>query len=290
MLSQETLQKIKQLYIKGRFLATDVFTGEFETAFKGRGIDFEEVREYVPGDDVRKIDWNVSARFDKPFVKVFREEREQTILLALDISKSTLFGSQRSLKKDAISEIASLLAFASIHAGDKIGLLLFGSKVEKFIPPKKGRAHVWHLLSEILNTKPQSTETNINSAVSFVTNVIRKKCVCFLISDFLFENSEILRELAARHDLVCLSLKDPLENKWPKAGLVTLKDLETEKEITVDLSSKTTRKIFEALNLKRNSDFLKNMRSLNADPLLFETGDDIASKLIQFFKMRERRK
>ncbi|MBX7148255.1 DUF58 domain-containing protein [bacterium] len=290
MLSPELLSQIRHIYIRGRHLASEVFTGEYESAFKGRGIEFEEVREYVPGDEVRFIDWNVSARMGKPYLKVFKEEREQTLILLVDVSKSNLFGTSQKLKNEAISELASILAFAAIQSNDKVGLVLFSDEVEKFIPPKKGRSHVWHILSEILSFKPKNKGTNINKALLFADRVMTRSSIFIMISDFLGDyDTKVLRRCAGRHDVVCLNLNDPAEEKLPHHGLFLFQDQETGHVLEIDLSSKKNRDAYAEIHQKRKNDWIYSMRQSGIDHLVLTTDTDYIKALVKLFHQREAR-
>lgn len=290
MLSPELVAKIQKIFIRSRYLANDVFSGEYETAFRGRGMEFEEVREYIPGDDIRTIDWNVSARMDRPFVKVFREEREQTLVLIIDASASVLFGSRVRLKKDLMAEVAALLAYAAINSNDKVGLIVFSDHVEKFIPPKKGRGHVWKVISEILALTPSARKTDIAGALRFFSKVIHRRSICFLISDFLAEDFEAELQIARiQHDVIPMIMGDPLEGSLPEAGLICLEDLETGAKTIIDMGSPRVREAFikqrEEATRKREALF----RRLAVDHLKLQTDEDTINPLLKFFRMREKK-
>lgn len=240
----ELLKKVRKIEIKSRGLTRQIFSGEYQSAFKGRGMAFSEVREYIPGDDIRSIDWNVTARFQTPYVKVFEEERELTVMLLVDISASNDFGTFRQLKREWISELCAVLAFSALSNNDKTGVIFFSDKIEKFIPPKKGRSHVLRIIREILTTHNTSTGTDINYPLSFLSRAIKKRCTAFLISDFLcpvnyLDNMKIAR---SKHDLICLRIKDPAELHLPEMGMVPFLDAESGRVFWADTSSREFRK------------------------------------------------
>ena len=228
MIPEELLKKIQRFHFHTKRLANDLFAGQYESAFKGRGIEFAEVREYQPGDDIRTIDWNVSARFGHPFVKVFHEERELTVILLLDLSGSHLFGTIKQFKRDLLAEVAGMLAFLAIRTNDKVGAILFSSQVEKYIPPKKGASHVWRLIKEIFTYEPKDLSTNIETTLDYLNKVVKRHAIVFLISDCMdtgFERS--LRLTAKKHDLTIIRVSDPAEEEVPDVGIVALRDPET---------------------------------------------------------------
>ncbi len=243
MLSEELLKKIQGFHFRTRYLANDLFAGQYESAFKGQGIEFAEVREYQPGDDIRTIDWNVSARFGHPFVKVFHEERELTVMLVLDLSGSHLFGTRSKFKRELLAEVAGMLAFLAIRTNDKVGAVLFSSRVEKYIPPKKGAAHVWRLIKEIFTYEPQQLTTNIDGVLSYLNRVVKRQAIVFLISDCLdtgFDRS--IRLTAKKHDLTVIRICDPAEMELPNIGLVTMQDPETGQVSLINTRRKSLRK------------------------------------------------
>ena len=242
MLSEEMLKKIQGFHFKTRYLANDLFAGQYESAFKGQGIEFAEVREYQPGDDIRTIDWNVSARFGHPYVKVFHEERELTVMLLLDLSGSHLFGTRSKFKRELLAEIAGMLAFLAIRTNDKVGAILFSSRVEKYIPPKKGAAHVWRLIKEIFTYDPQQLTTNIDEVLNYLNRVVKRQAIVFLISDCMdsgFEKS--IKLTAKKHDLTVIRICDPAEIDLPNIGLMALQDPETGQVALINTRSKTLR-------------------------------------------------
>lgn len=290
MLSPELLKKIQRIYIKSNYLANDIFAGEYESAFRGRGMEFESVREYSPGDDVRIIDWNVTARMNHPFVKIFREEREQTVMLLVDGSASEDFGSQKRFKREVVAEIAAVLAYAAIKSSDKVGLIIFTDRVEKFIPPKKGRGHVWHVISEILSFEPKGKKTDMDEAINYFSRVMHRRSTCFVISDFLYEGFEEPMRLARfKHDVIALSVADPLEDSFSSGGMMSFYDLETGEVVSIDMGSSKVRQSFR---IARNKDFQKKARlfqSIKIDYLSLQTNRDYIEPLLKFFRMREQR-
>ena len=298
--TREILRKVRQIEIKSNRLVSEVLSGSYQSAFKGQGMDFEEVREYQPGDEVRSIDWNVTAKMGLPFVKQYREERELTILLAIDISESGVFGSSERSKRERMAELGALLAFSAVRHGDKVGLLLFAEEVEQFLPPAKGQKHVLRILREILFFKNKTRRTNLNEGLRFINQVMRRKAVVFFLSDFIIpsdestkeENPEDLfyKELSStrrRHDLICAQVHDPHEIKLPRIGLTTFEDAETGETITLDLSD---RKFHEDFANKSNSqllDFSKKLKKRGIDFFRFSTNEDFDKNLKEFFHLRK---
>lgn len=283
----ELLKKVRRIEIKTKGLSNQIFSGEYQTAFKGRGMNFSEVREYQYGDDVRAIDWNVTARFSHPYIKVFEEERELTLMLLVDISRSALFGTQGQNKKELITEIAAVLAFSAINNNDKVGVIFFSNKIEKYIPPKKGKAHILLIIRELLSVEPEGQGTNIGEALRFFTNANKKRAIVFLASDFLDEGYQDALTLASkRHDLIGLHVFDKRDRELPKVGLMKMKDLETGKTKWVDTSGKRIResytKRFDMHDAYCREAFLKSGASL----INMETGEDYVKKLKGFFKKR----
>lgn len=288
MLSPELLKKVEALSIHSRRRVTDVFVGEYESAFRGRGIEFEEFREYVPGDDVRTIDWNVTARFDRPFVKVFREEREQTIFFLVDVSASLDFGRART-KREAVSELSALLAYAAIKSNDKVGLVLFSDQIERYIAPKKGRAHVWGIIAALLSHQPKSRGTNVASALEFFLKVAHRSTTCFLISDFLGTGFERALSVAAvRHDFVAIRVLDAAEKALPAGAMVEFVGLEDGEPAAIDLGSRRLRDNFLSANQVRDSKLTKGLRSQKIDFLDLSLDQDVVDALLQYFLRREK--
>lgn len=245
MEATELLKKVRRIEIKTRGLSKHIFAGEYHSAFKGRGIAFSEVREYQYGDDIRSIDWNVTARFNHPYIKVFEEERELTVMLLIDVSGSGNFGTSVSYKRDLMTEVAAVLSFSAIFNNDKIGVIFFSDKVEKFITPQKGRKHILRIIRELLDFKSVSKKTNLDEPLRFLTNAIKKRCTTFIISDFIVPDfEEALRIASNKHDIVALKIYDPAETAIPDIGLIKVADAETGSEKWVDTSSKATRKAY----------------------------------------------
>lgn len=290
MLSPDLLKKIQHIYIKSNYLANDVFAGEYETAFRGRGMEFEEVREYIPGDDIRAIDWNVSARMDHPYVKVFREEREQTVMLMVDGSASGGFGSKTRLKRDVSAEIAAVLAYAAIKSNDKVGLIIFTDHVECYIPPNKGRGHIWHVISRILSFVPKGTKTDMGVALNYLSRVVHRRSICFVISDFLTEKYETPLQVARfKNDVIALQIGDPLEEEFKLGGIMSFADLETGEVISVDMGSDKVRRSFENMRNQEMQRVSKKFQSMKIDFLRLKTNRDYIEPILNFFRMREKR-
>ncbi len=290
MISKDLAKKIRYIQIYTSKAVNDSLAGEYESLFKGRGMSFSEVREYQIGDDIRTIDWNVTARTGSPYVKLYVEERELTVLFLVDLSASGAFGSIRRTKNDAAAELCALLAFSAIKNNDKVGLILFTDHVEKFIPPTKGTRHVLRIIRELLNFKPSKTKTNISDAIEYLGRVTSKKCVVFLISDFLGEGYEKrLRIMGKRHDLIAVSVTDPVEIRMPNVGLIELEDAETGEIIVIDTGSKAVRRQYEALGTARQGVLQKLFRSIDVDHLEILNDRDYISDLVRFFKIRAQR-
>lgn len=289
METTELLKKVRKIEIKTKGLSNHIFAGSYNTAFKGRGMAFTEVREYVPGDDIRAIDWNVTARFHHPYVKVFEEERELNVMLLIDVSGSNNFGTKKQLKDDIITEIAAVLAFSAIQNNDKVGVIFFSSKVEKFIPPKKGSTHILRIIRELIDFKPSDTGTNISVPLKYLRNVIKKRSVAFLISDFFDHGFEdALNIVNKKHDLVCLRIQDEREKMIPKSGLVRLKDAETGKLFWADTSSKDFRNKHIQW-WKEHDIFLKKIFSkVGVDSVNIYTHLNYVTPLIRLFRHRSK--
>ena len=270
MTPADIIKKVRRLEIRARHLVTDSVTGAYHSSFKGRGMDFEEVREYAIGDDVRTIDWNVSAKMDRPFVKVFREEREMTLILLIDVSASGVFGSVEQSKRERAAEIASVLAFSATQNNDKVGALLYTDEVEHYIPPKKGRRHILRLIRDILFFKPNGRGTSHKTALEYLNRVQRRKTVVFMISDFLDLAADTLlfTKLALtnqHHDLISIALSDPRESALPEVGLITLEDAETGEMVEIDTGNKSIRKRYASLAQERQQNFSNQMRKKGLD-------------------------
>jgi len=300
---RDILRKVRQVEIRTRRLVTDALAGAYHSSFKGRGMDFEEVREYAPGDDVRAIDWNVTAKMDRPFIKLYREERELTLMLLVDLSASGMFGSGDYSKRELAAEVASVLAFSAVKNNDKVGLLLFTDHVEQFIPPKKGRSHVLRVIREILFHKPQGQGTDIAYALDYMNRLLKRRSLCFLVSDFLqgpdgklpepVSGDALFRALSLtnkRHDLITLMLGDPREQSLPDVGVVLLEDAETGQVVELDTSSARVRKAFAQQNQKRLDAMMRGMRQRGVDVLNLSTGEPYVNVLKRFFEKRGARR
>ncbi len=287
METSEILKKVRQVEIKTRGLSQNIFAGQYHTAFKGRGMAFSEVREYQPGDDVRSIDWNVTARFNRPYIKVFEEERELTVMLLIDVSGSGVFGTECSTKRQVITEIAATLAFSAIQNNDKIGVIFFSDKVEKFIAPQKGKKHILYIIRELLEFKPESRKTDISCVLQYFTNVIKKHCTAFLISDFIAPEFEKALLIASKkHDLVALQVYDVKDTELPDVGLLKVIDSETDKVMYVDTSDDKVRKIYKDKWDKRQEIVTRNFSKTGVDMVSISTSEDYVKALITLFKFR----
>ncbi len=289
--AREILKKVRQIEIRTRRLVTDSLAGQYHSVFKGRGINFEDVREYSPGDEVRTIDWNVTARTGRPFVKKFTEERELTILLMVDVSASGNFGSGAQSKRELSAELASVLAFSAIRNNDKVGLILFSDQVEKYIPPKKGRRHVLRVVREILFFEPKQKGTDIANALDFANKVVTRRAVAFLVSDFqASEYQQALRMTNKRHDTVAVMVVDPRERDMPDVGLLAVEDSETGELMEVNTSSPDIRSYFSNSSRNRLDVIRRDLRSSGVDVLELDTGKPYMPALMQFFATREARR
>ncbi len=290
MISKELAKKIRLIEIATRRAVNDTLAGEYHSVFKGRGMEFDEVREYAPGDDVRTIDWNVTARTGTPYVKRFVEERELTVFLVVDLSGSGEFGSSEQLKNEVAAELCALLAFSAIKNNDKVGVVAFTDRVEKFIPPKKGSSHVLRLVRDLLKFEPEGCGTDLGAALEFVGRVARRRAIVFLISDFLAHGYlKPLRLVAGRHDLVAVALADPLEHALPDVGLVELEDSESGERLTLDTSSAEIRGRYKALARVRERERQELFRTTGVDEVRVVAGEDYVRDLMSFFRQRERR-
>ena len=288
METSELLKRVRKIEIKTRGLSSNIFAGEYHSAFKGRGMTFSEVREYQYGDDIRNIDWNVTARHNKPYVKVFEEERELTVMLMIDVSGSRNFGTVSKLKKNQITEIAAVLAFSAIQNNDKIGVIFFSDKVEKFIPPKKGKTHILHIIRELIDFYPEDKHTNIEQALQYVTNSIKKRCTCFLISDFIDEHdfSHALAIANRKHDVVALRVYDPRENVLPPVGMMFLTDAETGEQMWVDTSDKRVREEYSRYMSVWEKELKNVFKRSGVDVADIRSDEDYVMALISLFKRR----
>lgn len=292
MEASELLKKVRKIEIKTRGLSKNIFAGEYHSAFKGRGMAFSEVREYQYGDDIRNIDWNVTARFNHPYIKIYEEERELTVMLLVDISNSRVFGTQTQLKKNLITEISAVLSFSAIQNNDKIGVILFSDKVEKFIPPKKGRTHILRIIRELIEFTPENNETNISEALRYLTNAIKKRSTAFLISDFIDDEEgtprfdEAIRIANRKHDIIGLKIFDKREREIPSVGIIRMKDAETGEYAWVDTTSITLRRNYA--NWYKNMEHSINDTLVRAgiDFVSIATDEDYVKPLINLFKKR----
>jgi uncharacterized protein (DUF58 family) len=290
MTTAELLKKVRQVEIKTRGLVNHVFSGEYHSVFKGRGMEFSEVREYQYGDDIRQIDWNVTARTNKPFVKIFEEERELTVMLIVDMSRSGAFGSVESMKNDIAAEIAAVLAFSAIRNNDKVGMIMFTDRIEKFIPPKKGKAHILRLIREILGCTPEGTKTNIRGALEYLNHVIKKRSISFVISDFIdkeYENA--LRIVSKRHDVIAVTLEDPRERDLPEIGMVKMRDAESSVERWIDTGTIDIQKAFRRFWADHDQRLERTFLSTKVDRIKIEIQKSYIQPLVSFFRMREAR-
>ena len=286
--TSELLKKVRKIEIKTRGLSNNIFAGEYHTAFIGRGMQFAEVREYMPGDDVRSIDWNVTARYSKPFIKVFEEEREMTLMLLVDVSGSDDFGTAEQTKREYLTEVAATIAFSAATNNDKIGVIFFSDKIEKYIPPQKGKKHILYIIRELLSFQPTSRKTNIDFALKYFTNMVKKRCSAFLISDFIDDSnySDSLLIASKKHDLAALQIFDPREKELPDAGLIKMKDAETNEDMWVDTSSASTRRVYEQYVKERDELLAQSFAKSGVDYISIATTDDYVKSLMKLFKKR----
>ena len=291
-MSKEILKKVRQIEIRTKNVVNDFFGGDYHSNFKGRGMTFSEVREYVPGDDVRSIDWNVTARTGKPHIKIFEEERELSVLILIDVSSSGVFGSKKDLKIDLGVEIAAMLSFSAIKNNDKVGLALFSDKVEKYIPPKKGKKHALRLITDIINHDFENSNkrTSIKTAIDFANKISKRKSVIFLISDFIDDNFwNELKFLNFKHDVVGLQIYDSYERNFPNIGLINIHDSETGENTWIDTTSKKDRDKFLKNSNEKLDKFSKKCKNIGFDLLQINTDDDYIKFLMQFFRSRAKR-
>ena len=289
METSELIKRVRRIEIKTRGLSRNIFAGEYHSAFKGRGMAFSEVREYQFGDDVRNIDWNVTARYNKPFVKIYEEERELTVMLLIDASGSREFGSMDKLKKNVITEISAILAFSAIQNNDKIGVIFFTDKIEKFIPPKKGRSHILRIISELIDFEPEARGTDISGAIRYLTNAIKKRCTAFIISDFIQKETALENALSIannRHDIVALRIYDERETYLPNIGMVKLKDAETGNYSWIDTSDRKAREIYRKWWNDLSAQLDNSFQKSRVDYVNISTNHDYVKSLISLFKKR----
>lgn len=288
METQELLKKVRKIEIKTRRLSANIFAGQYHSAFKGRGMAFSEVREYQYGDDVRDIDWNVTARFHKPYIKVFEEERELTVMLLIDVSGSLDFGTQVQTKRDMVTEIAATLAFSAIQNNDKIGVIFFSDRIEKYIPPKKGRKHILYIIREMLDFKPQSLKTDVRGALEFLSSVSKRRCTAFMLSDF-YVRDEFLQTLTIcnrKHDVVAIQVYDQRAKELPDVGLMKVVDAETGFEQYVDTGNKKLRKEYSRYWQGRQEALMETFTKSNVDSISIATNEDYVKAMLMLFKRR----
>lgn len=288
--TKELLKQVRQIEIRTRGLVNQVFSGEYHSVFKGRGMEFSEVREYQFGDDIRNIDWNVTARFGHPFIKIFEEERELTVILMVDMSGSLIFGSNEKTKQQVAAELSAILAFSALKNNDKVGVILFTDKIENFVPPRKGKKHVLRIIREVLSFEPKGKTTNIRGALEYMNNAVKKRSIVFLLSDFMDSGyDKILRVVGKKHDFIGVVLNDERENEIPRVGLVKFTDAETGEERWIDTSNPMLQKRFKEIRneniAKRKSLFV----SSRLDSIEIQAGQNYIKPLVQFFRLRERR-
>ncbi len=287
METTELLKKVRKIEIKAKGLTRHIFAGEYHSAFKGRGIAFSEVREYQYGDDIRSIDWNVTARFNHPYIKVFEEERELTVMLLIDVSGSGNFGTSVNFKRDVMTEIAAVLSFSAIFNNDKIGVIFFSDRIEKFIPPQKGRKHILRIIRELLDFRSESRNTSLDEPLRFLTNAIKKRCTAFIISDFIAPDfEEALRIASNKHDVAALKVYDRAETSIPDIGMVKITDSETGKEKWIDTSSKASREKYRKWWENHLESIKNTFKKCGVDSAFFSTGEDYVKPLIQLFESR----
>jgi uncharacterized protein (DUF58 family) len=288
METSEIIKKVRKIEIKTRGLSSNIFAGQYHSAFKGRGMAFSEVREYQFGDDVRDIDWNVTARFHRPYVKVFEEERELTVMLLIDVSGSLDFGTQKQMKRDMVTEIAATIAFSAIQNNDKIGVVFFSDKIEKYIPPKKGRKHILYIIREMLDFHPESKRTDVKQAVEFLSSVQKRRTTAFILSDFYVRNDfmQSLQIANRKHDVVAIQVYDQRAKELPDVGLMKVVDAETGFEQYVDTSSKRLRDSYRRYWMNRQTQLLETFNKSNVDNVSIATNEDFVKALMMLFKQR----
>ncbi len=290
MIPAEVIRKIKRVHIKSSRTVNTIMAGRYRSVFRGSGIEFEEVRDYAPGDDVKAIDWKVSARLGKPFIKLFREERESIVMLLVDMSASLKFGTFSGQMLEKAAEVASVLAFSAVKNNDKAGAIFFTDRVEKYIPPKKGAAHVWRLIKEIFTFAPEGGKTSLGEALDFFSRVSKKSCVCFIISDFLDDSFERnLKTVRHKHEVICVKIKDQGYFRLPRKGIVTLSDFETGGFVVLDAADKRVRERYEEKTRAVYKNTLEILKRGNTDVIEMDTGASVSDTLTRYFRYRERR-
>lgn len=284
--AQDIIKKVRTVEIKTRRLSANIFAGQYHSAFKGRGMAFSEVREYQFGDDVRDIDWNVTARFHKPYIKVFEEERELTVMLLIDVSGSLDFGTRRQMKSDMVTEIAATLAFSAIQNNDKIGVIFFTDKIEKYVPPKKGRKHILYIIREMLDFHPESKQTDLREPLELLSNVIKRRCTVFMLSDFYVRNDFLqpLTICSRKHDVVAIQVYDPRAKELPDVGLIKVVDAETGSEQYIDTSSRKLREAHQRYWMNRQAELQETFNRSNVDSVSIATDEDYVKALLMLFK------
>jgi len=291
MNASSLLKKVRKIEIKSKGLSNHIFAGEYHTAFKGTGMAFSEVREYQSGDDIRSIDWNVTARYNTPYVKIFEEEREMTVMLLIDVSASGDFGTNKQYKKDLATEIAAVLAFSAIKNNDKVGVIFFSDRIEKFIIPKKGKSHILRIIREIVSLEPDSKGTDVAMALEYFNSVIKRRSICFILSDFTSAPfSKPLKIASKKHDIVGVRIHDKRESEMPNIGLVPMQDMETDKLVYVDTSNKEIRLNYSKTRSQKIKDLNKTFETNGVDLVQISTGEDYVKPLVNFFKRRGKRK
>jgi len=290
MIPEEIIKKIRRIHIKGSRTVNNMMAGQYKSVFRGSGIEFEEVREYSPGDDVKSIDWKVSARLGKPFIKLYREERESIVMLLIDMSGSLKFGTFSGMKLEKAAEVASVLAFSAIKNNDKVGAIFFTDKVEKYIPPKKGSGHIWRLITEIFTFIPDGKGTNITAALEFLSSVSRKKTFSFVISDFICnDHTKALKTARQRHELIGVIISDKGEFELPSCGIVSMTCFETGQNIMIDAGNKAVRERYFKLRQSYHKQIIERLKSARVDSVEISTDHAVADTLIQYFRYREKR-
>ena len=288
METTELLKKVRQIEIKTRGLSSNIFAGQYHSAFKGRGMAFSEVREYQYGDDIRDIDWNVTARFNRPYIKIFEEERELTVMLLVDVSGSLEFGTVRQFKKDMVTEIAATLAFSAIQNNDKIGVIFFSDRIEKFIPPKKGRKHILYIIRELIDFQPESRRTDIRVGLEYLTNVNKRRCTAFILSDFIDQQNfkDALTIANRKHDVVAIQVYDRRVEELPAVGLLKIRDAETGHEQWIDTSSRAVRRTHREWWIRRQAELSETFTRSNVDNVSVRTDQDYVKALMSLFAQR----
>ena len=290
MISKDLLKKIQQIQIHTRRLVNEAFVGEYHSVFKGRGMEFDEVREYQPGDEIRTIDWNVTARMGRPFIKRYVEERELTVMLLVDVSASGNFGSIKHLKNEVATEICAILALSAIKNNDKVGMIMFTDKIEKFIPPKKGPKHVLRVIRELLCSQPTGKGTNISVALEYLNKITHRRTISFIVSDFIANDyAHAVRIANKRHDMIAITIVDPREQELPNVGFIELRDAESDEILLLDTADSLARREFGALNNRRRLEQTRLFRSMGVDEILINTNRHHVEPIVRFFRMREKR-